>query len=64
MSTTRNLVDALISGDSLAIEDTFDAAMSERISSKLDDMKMDIAANMFRTQEEQEPVSSDPFNEE
>jgi len=47
MSTTRNLVDALISGDSLSIETTFDAAMSERISGGLDAMKMSIANSMF-----------------
>lgn len=43
----RDLVDAIVSGDSIAIENAFNAEMAERISTKLDDMRLDVAKNMF-----------------
>lgn len=49
MSTeaTRELVDALIAGDTLGIESTFDKAMSQKISDKLEDLRTRVAGNMF-----------------
>lgn len=47
MTTTRDLIDALISGDSLAIETTFDDVMSQKVSAALDGAKEFIAQNMF-----------------
>ena len=43
----RDIVDAIISGDSVAIDDAFNAEMASRISGKLDDMRMDISKDMF-----------------
>lgn len=47
MSTTRDLIDALISGDSTSIENTFDSVMSQKVSAELDTLKTHIATNMF-----------------
>ena len=45
--STRDLVDALISGDSIEIENAFDATMAERLSTSLDAYKVEIAQSMF-----------------
>jgi len=49
MSTeaTRELVDALIAGDTLSIESTFDKAMSQKISDKLEGLRAHVANSMF-----------------
>ena len=44
---SRDLVDALVAGDSLAIENSFDSAMSEKISASLDDYRVIVAQKMF-----------------
>ena len=49
--STRELVDALIAGDSIAIETNFNSAMSEKISAALDDYRVRVAQNMFGVQE-------------
>lgn len=56
MTTTKTLIDAISSGDAVSIETAFNAAMAEKISSKLDTMRMDVAKNMFASQE----VSAEP----
>lgn len=62
MSSTRELVDALIAGDSIAIENSFNAAMSDKISHALDDYKIKVAQSMFNQQEDEE--SSDDNTEQ
>lgn len=52
--STRELVDALIAGDSVAIENTFNTAMSEKISAALDNYKVQVAQTMFADQEQQQ----------
>lgn len=56
MSTeaTRELVDALIAGNTLDIESTFDKAMSQKISDKLEDLRTHIAGNMFNQSQAQD----------
>lgn len=49
--TTRDLVDAIASGDAVNIETSFNAAMAEKISVKLDAMRQEVAQNMFKTPE-------------
>lgn len=51
--STRDLVDALIAGDSLAIEDSFNAAISEKMSGGLDDYRVQVAQTMFSKPEEE-----------
>lgn len=43
----RDLVDAIVSGDSVAIENAFSAEMASRISDKIDVMRDSVAKNMF-----------------
>ena len=45
--STRDLVDALISGDSIEIEHAFDATMAEKMSSSLDTYRVKVAQSMF-----------------
>lgn len=52
MMSTRDLVDALISGDSLAIENTFNDVMSAKVSSALDDYRIQVAQSMFAEPQE------------
>ena len=54
------LIDAIAAGDSLAIEHSFNAEMANRISTRLEDMRVDVAQNMFRT----ESVESEEVAEE
>jgi len=46
----KDLIDAIASGDSLAIDAAFNSEMASRISERLDDMRVDVAQNMFRTE--------------
>lgn len=48
--TTHDLVDAIISGDSVAIEDAFNATMADKISARLEGMRQDVAQGMFQTE--------------
>jgi hypothetical protein len=47
---TRELVDALIAGDSIAIENAFSNTMSHKVSSALDDYKIQVAEKIFNTE--------------
>lgn len=51
MEAVKNLVDALAAGDAAAIETSFNDAMAEKISARLDDMRIDVAKSMFANQE-------------
>lgn len=58
---TRDLLDALASGDSLEIENTFNSVMASKVSDALDYFKMNVAQSMFNPQNSSvEPV----FHEE
>ena len=45
--TVLNLVNAIKSGDAIATEQAFADAMAEKLSSRIDDMRQSVAANMF-----------------
>ena len=45
-----DLIQAISEGDSIAIEQAFNTEMANRISTRLDDMRVDVAQNMFRTE--------------
>lgn len=47
MSNVRELVDALIAGDSMAIDNSFNTVMADKVSSALDDYRVEVARNMF-----------------
>ena len=54
--TVHNLVDAIASGDALGTQNAFAAAMAEKLSTRLDTMRADVAQSMFAGQETQEEV--------
>ena len=49
--STKDLVNAIVLGDAIEIENAFQATMAEKISARLDDMRVDVAQNMFKVQE-------------
>ena len=46
--STRDLIDAIYSGDSVAVKSAFEQAISSRIADRLDTMRQDVAKNMFK----------------
>jgi hypothetical protein len=47
-STTRNLIDAISTGDATGVESSFNAAMAEKIAVQLDVKRQEVAQNMFK----------------
>jgi len=47
MTTTRNLIDAIASGDSTAIQTNFEQAVLSRVADNLDVKRQEVAQNMF-----------------
>lgn len=66
MSNTRALIDAIISGSAVETEEAFNATMAEKISTRLDDMRMEVAANMFKSEQveqvQEEAEQIDEYN--
>ena len=56
MSGVQDLINAIDSGDSTEIDTAFEKEMSARISTRIDDMKVDLAQNMFKSQQEVEDL--------
>jgi len=50
----QNLISAIDSGDATAIDAAFNAEMATRISSKLEDMRVSVAQNMFEVEQPEE----------
>jgi len=50
--TTMNLINAIRNGSATETESLFGAAMAEKLSGKLEDMRATVAQSMFKTQEE------------
>ena len=57
--TVKELVDAMVQGNALETEKAFGAAMAEKLSGKLDDMRTNVAQTMFATEEEIETPAED-----
>lgn len=49
MSGVNDIIDAIQSGDSVAIDTAFNKEMAARISDRLDTMRHDVAKNMFKS---------------
>lgn len=49
--TVKQLVTAMLQKDAIGTETAFQSAMAEKISAKLDDMRMNVAQSMFKTPE-------------
>jgi len=58
--STLDLVTAIINKDATGIETAFNNAMAEKISTRLDDMRTDVAQTMFK-QEEPEAVVEEEY---
>jgi len=50
----RDLIDAIHSGDALAIENNFDAVMAEKIAARIEDKRMEVAKGMFSGEQVEE----------
>lgn len=61
--TVQNLVQAIKAGDALETENAFANAMAEKLSTRLDTMRQDVAQSMFAQPAEAEPVT-EPTAEE
>jgi len=60
--STLDLVSAIINKDAVGIEAAFNTVMGEKISSRLEDMRTDVAQTMFNTPEEvtiEEPIAAE-----
>ncbi len=60
----QNLISAIDSGDATAIDAAFNAEMATRISSKLEDMRVSVAQNMFATEQSTETETETPETED
>lgn len=60
----QNLINAIAEGDSVAIESAFNQEMATRISDRLEDMRIGVARNMFRTESVQEEPEEETPEEE
>ena len=49
--SVRNLINAISSGSALETEEAFNSAMAEKISVKMDTMRQEVAASMFKAAE-------------
>ena len=48
--STRDLIDAIEVGDSVAVQSAFENAISQRIADRLDTMRQDVAQSMFKAE--------------
>jgi hypothetical protein len=57
----QNLVQAIKAGDALETEQAFANAMAEKLSTRLDTMRQDVAQGMFAqaTEQEAEPTTEE-----
>lgn len=54
----KNLVDAMLSKDASATEAAFQAAIAEKISAKLEDMRTSMAQSIFKQPEAVSPTET------
>ena len=57
--SVKNLINAISAGSAIETEEAFNSAMAEKISVKLDAMRQDVAANMFKTAEAETAESNE-----
>ena len=50
----KDLISAIVEGDAASIDAAFNAEMATRVSSKLEDMRVSVAQNMFATEQVEE----------
>lgn len=52
--STRDLIDAIQTGDSVAVQSAFEASMTQRVAERIDTMRQEVAQNMFKAEAVQE----------
>ena len=67
--SVKDLISAIATGDAVGTENAFNSAMAEKISAKLDDMRISVAQNMFKQvdtettdEEDAAPVVEEEFD--
>ena len=60
----QDLIKAVNSGDSTEIDSAFNAEMANRISTRLEDMRVSVAQGMFATEQSVEEDQVEPSVEE
>ena len=58
--SVKDLISAIASGSAIDTENAFNQVMSEKISARLDDMRVEVAQSMFKEQVE---VTEEPTEE-
>jgi len=48
--STKDLINAIIAGDAIEIENAFNSTMAEKISDRIDDMRTQVAKSIFATE--------------
>lgn len=61
--SVKDLINAIVEGDASNIDAAFNSAMAEKVSSKLEDMRISVAQNMFKSPVAEE-VAEEPQQEE
>jgi len=61
--STRDLIDAIESGDAVGIETAFNSVMVDKVAERLDAMRTDMSQNMFRTPEQTTEVEAEDTEE-
>ena len=64
MTTTLELINAISSGNAVDIENAFNAAMAEKVSAKLDDMRVSVAQTFFNPEQQAEVTPEESHAEE
>lgn len=54
--SVKDLINAIVEGDASNIDAAFNSAMAEKVSSKLEDMRISVAQNMFKSPVAEEVV--------
>lgn len=62
--STRDLIDAIETGESSKVETSFNNIMVAKVSERLDAMRNDMSQNMFRTPEAVEEISDEEVSDE
>jgi ribosome-associated translation inhibitor RaiA len=61
--SSHDLVNAIIVGDAIEIENAFQSTISEKISARLDDYRQEVAQTMFKVQESSEELDEEQLDE-
>ena len=55
----KDLINSIEAGKSIDIEGAFEAAMAEKVSTKIDDLRTSYAQNMFAVDDAEESVAEE-----